>query len=575
MSVKLKIEKIKNKIRQYDYLYYVLDSPEVSDSTYDILFKELVNLEQLHPELITKCSPTQRLGGEVSSGFLSIKHDHAMISLDNVFDYNEFVEFNDRLNKSLNEVKFDYVGEPKIDGLAISLTYEKGLLVRALTRGDGKVGEDVLANVRTINAIPLRLLGDSYPDKFEVRGEIFITKTEFSRINKLQAEAGEKQFANLRNLAAGSLRQLDSKITATRKLSFLAYSVIGDLPVNQHYQRLKLINTFGLPINPWMKLLSGVNQVNDYFVDISKNRSGMDMEIDGVVFKVNDLSLQVKAGSTSRAPRWAIAWKFPAEEVSTKLLSIDVQVGRTGVLTPVGRLDPVSVGGVMVSSATLHNLGEISRKNIMIGDTVIIRRAGDVIPEIVMPILELRDSSAYEFIMPENCPSCGSKVVEDKSVIRCINSENCQSQLHQSIKHFVSRKGFEIKGLGDRIVANLIDNGLIKSFADIFTLSYDKLIKLEGMGDKSVNNLLLSIEKSKNTSLPKLLYSLGIGEVGETTANNIAKFFEFDLDKIIAADVEKLITVDDVGQIVAQNIVDYFANDKKMQQLKCLLDCGI
>ena len=562
-----KYNKLKQLIQQHDYQYYVLDKPTVSDAQYDSLLQELIKLEAKNPDLISQDSPSQRVGGKIRGDFNSIAHTEPMISLDNVFSKDKFLGFNQRIIKELAIENIELVAEPKLDGLAISLIYQQGLLTSAVTRGDGTIGEDVTHNVRTISSVPLRLLGKDIPENLVIRGEVFIDKADFDKLNQAQ---GEKKFINPRNTAAGSLRQKDPKLTAQRKLKFIAYSVISENNQTTHFENLLSVKKFGIPLNPEMKIVNNIEQACAYFEYIEKIREQLAMEIDGVVFKVNDLSLQKTLGQTARAPKWAIAWKFPAQEVTTKLLAIDIQVGRTGALTPVARLESVSVGGVMVSNASLHNIDNINRLDLRVGDTVIVRRAGDVIPEVVSVVKQLREPNLKKFSMPDNCPVCDSLVVDNK----CLAGLQCQAQLKQAIIHFTSRKALAIDGLGKSTINKMVDVGLIKSVLDLYQLKKSDLLSLEGMAEKSATNILTAINNSKQISLAKFLYGLGIAEVGETTAQNLVKHFSNDILQIINASEQQLLSVKDIGSVVAGNIINYFSDHTNLLLVRQLLECG-
>nr|MCH9770571.1 NAD-dependent DNA ligase LigA [Gammaproteobacteria bacterium] len=515
-KVREQLKKLRQEINEHNYRYYVLAEPSVPDSEYDRLFHQLKALETQHPELITSTSPTQRVGAKPLENFKQVTHQLPMLSLDNAFNEDELMAFNKRILQRLNidtEIEFDC--EPKLDGVAISLLYKKGELVQAATRGDGKIGEDVTQNVRTIKGIPLALRGKKIPRLLEVRGEIYIPKVGFEALNKAAIKNAQKTFANPRNAAAGSLRQLDSNITASRPLAFFAYAVgvveEGELAKTQA-EILKQLRIWGLPVAPEISTVKGIKACLDYFKRILKIRDSLAYEIDGVVFKVNLLSLQAQLGFVSRAPRWAIAHKFPAQEKITTVKAIEVQVGRTGAITPVARLEPVFVGGVTVSNATLHNFTELYRKDIRVGDSVIVRRAGDVIPEVVSYIPEKRPKNTRKIKLPTHCPVCDAEVEkpEEEVVLRCTGGLYCQAQLKESIKHFASRKAMDIDGLGDKLVELLVEKEIINDVTDLFNLNHLVLANLPRMGAKSADNLLASIEKSKATTLPRFIYSLGI-----------------------------------------------------------------
>ena len=572
------------QIHRYNHQYYVLDEPSVPDAEYDRLMRELTTFETEHPQLKLLDSPSQKVGGVALKSFSQVVHQLPMLSLDNVFSAQEWQAFVkrliDRLNKSQSKATVDFAicAEPKLDGLAVSLRYEKGVFVQAATRGDGTVGENITENVRTIKSIPLRLQGTSFPDVLEVRGEVFMPKASFDALNQQAIKKGEKGFANPRNAAAGSLRQLDSKITAKRNLAFYAYG-LGFVGVSEdgngvgenwlatsHYQRLCQIKALGLPMCPEVKLLENATQVEDFYQHILQQRAALSYEIDGTVFKVDDIALQQQLGFVARAPRWATAYKFPAQEELTILEAVDFQVGRTGAITPVARLKPIFVGGVTVSNATLHNQDEIDRLGIQINDTVIIRRAGDVIPQIVSVVVERRPENAEVISFPKVCPVCESAVMkaEGEAVLRCTGGLYCQAQRKEAIKHFASRKALDVDGLGDKLVEQLVDEGLIKTPADLFKLTSLDVSTMARMGQKSADNLIKGLESAKSTTLAKFVYALGIREVGETTAANLAQYFR-TFAAIKAANDEQLQQVPDVGVIVAKNIVNFFAQAHNLE----------
>ncbi|MBV36456.1 MAG: DNA ligase (NAD(+)) LigA [Rickettsiales bacterium] len=575
------LERLRSLINNYNYQYYVLDDPSVPDAEYDRLYRELAKLESEHPELITEDSPTQRVGAKPDTGFAEVVHELPMLSLDNAMDSDEMKSFNRRVKERLAQSEdIEYVCEPKLDGLAISLLYENGLLTRAATRGDGSQGENITLNARTIRPIPLKLRTNNPPQRLEVRGEVFMLKSAFEAINEEARNTGAKVFANPRNAAAGSLRQLDPQITAKRNLSFYAYSmglVSGDFKLaDKHYDRLEQIKELGLPVSSEVKVVEGISGCLEYYEDIAERRDSLEYEIDGVVNKVNSIALQDRLGFVARAPRWAIAHKFPAQEEITQLLGVDFQVGRTGALTPVARLEPVSVGGVTVSNATLHNMDEITRLGVKIKDSVVIRRAGDVIPQVVSVILDRRPDDAEAIEMPVECPVCGSAVerTEGEAVIRCTGGLVCSSQRNEAIKHFASRKAMDIDGLGDKLVEIFTEKGFVKSISDLYRLTKEQIAGLDRMGEKSAENLLTALETSKTTTLPKFLYALGIREVGEVTAKNLANHF-FTIDAVMNADMHDLEAVSDVGPIVAQHVKVFFENPDNRQQVKELIELGV
>jgi DNA ligase (NAD+) len=571
---------LREEIDYHNYRYYVLDDPEIPDSEYDRLLRELQALEARHPELITADSPTQRVGAEPLDAFDEVLHRVPMLSLDNAFSEEEMADFDRRVRDKLDtEEQIVYAAEPKLDGLAISLRYEQGHLVQAATRGDGSRGEDVTHNVRTIPSVPLRLLGEGWPAVLEVRGEVYMPKQGFEALNRRAREAGEKEFANPRNAAAGSLRQLDPRITAERPLAFYCYGfgeIEGGALAPGHSAGIGKLRAWGLRISPELKQVTGVEGCLAYYQDLAQRREQLGYEIDGVVFKVDRLDLQERLGFVSRAPRWAIAQKFPAQEEMTRLLAIDMQVGRTGALTPVARLEPVNVAGVTVTNATLHNLDEIRRKDIRVGDTVIIRRAGDVIPQVLQIVSKRRPKGTMEFTMPDHCPECGSEVIrdEDEAVIRCSGGLFCPAQRKEAIKHFASRRALDIEGLGDKLVEQLVDEGLVEDPSDLFQLAPETLAGLERMGEKSAANLIDALEKSKNTTLARFLYALGIREVGEATALGLALHYG-DLRRLQEADEEELQQVPDVGPIVADHIVTFFRQPHNLEVIERLLAAGI
>jgi len=575
-------QRLKSELNQYNHAYYVLDDPSVPDSEYDRLMRELQDIELQYAELQTPDSPSQRVGGKALDSFSQVKHEVPMLSLDNAFSDTEMVDFERRIKDRINlaqDQNLTYACEPKLDGVAVSLIYQKGLLIRGATRGDGSVGEDITANVRTIKSIPLRLQGDDYPELLEVRGEIYMPRDGFNEFNTKAREAGDKPFVNPRNAAAGSLRQLDSKITATRPLEMCAYSVgqyQGDQKPDSHFAMLKLLGTLGFKINQHIKQVEGIDACEDYYQYLAGLRDQLDYDIDGIVYKVNDFKLQQRLGFVAKAPRWAIARKFPAQEEMTRLLDVEFQVGRTGAVTPVARLEPVFVGGVTVGNATLHNADEINRLGVCVGDTVIVRRAGDVIPQIAKVVLEKRPQDAQPIVFPDRCPVCQSSVkrVEGEAVARCTGGLFCGAQTKEAIKHYASRKAMDIDGLGDKLVDALVDHELIYSIADLYELKLEKLINLERMAKKSAENLLNSIEASKQTTLAKFLYSLGIREVGEATAQTLANNFG-TLDAVIAATVEQLLDVEDVGPVVARHIVDFFRNPDNLSIVEAIRNFGV
>ncbi len=581
-----KVNKLKDELNHHNYQYYVLDCPEISDSGYDKLLRELQEIEAQYPELVTPDSPTQRVGATPLTEFNSVKHEMPMLSLANAFSDKEFSEFNQRVVDLLikadvcNSSDIKYAAEPKLDGLAISLLYEKGILVRGATRGDGSTGEDVTQNIRTIETIPLKLLGNKTPSRLEVRGEVIMDKKGFEKLNQVQRKNNEKIFANPRNAAAGSLRQLDSRITATRPLSFFCYGIgiISDdvaLP-DTHSGIMALLKSWGMRVNPESKVVVGVSGADSYYENLLNKRESLEYEIDGIVYKVDNLAQQKILGFVARAPRWAIARKFPAHEEMTRVLGIDIQVGRTGALTPVARLEPVFVGGVTVSNATLHNQDEIERLDIRVGDTVVIRRAGDVIPQVVNVVLSKREGKPRKFKMPTHCPVCGSLAVrnENEVVTSCSGGLFCEAQGKQAIIHFASRKAMNIDGLGDKLIELLVDEGLIKTSADLYSLTHEQLAGLERMGDKSAAKLLNALSQSKQTSFARFIFALGIHDVGETTAKTLAENFQ-SLEELELASVDELLSIRDVGPVVANNVMTFFKQKHNREVIDALLDAGI
>ena len=575
-------QRLKDELNQHNHSYYVLDNPTVPDSEYDRLMRELQQIEQQFTALQTPDSPSQRVGGEALDSFQQVKHHVPMLSLDNAFSDSDMLDFDRRIKERLNvdvTHKIAYVCEPKLDGVAVSLIYKNGTLVRGATRGDGSVGEDITANVRTINSIPLKLQGTNFPEILEVRGEIYMPREGFDQLNQKALLSGDKPFVNPRNAAAGSLRQLDSKITATRPLEMCAYSTgqfVGGNKPDSHFQALTHLGHWGFKINPYVELVKGVDALEKYYAKLASLRAQLDYEIDGIVYKVNDLHLQQRLGFVAKAPRWAIARKFPAQEEMTRLLDVEFQVGRTGAVTPVARLQPVFVGGVTVANATLHNADEIARLGVCIGDMVIVRRAGDVIPQIVKVVTEKRPEGALPVVFPERCPVCQSAVKrsENEAVARCTGGLFCGAQTKEAIKHYASRKAMDIDGLGDKLVDLLVDQELIYSVADLYELQLDRLIDLDRMAHKSAENLLNAIVASKHTTLAKFLFALGIREVGEATGQTLAQYFG-SLDAVIEADLDQLLEVDDVGPIVARHIVDFFNNPDNLSIISALRESGV
>jgi len=574
-----RIAELREQVRLYNRQYYVLDQPSIPDAEYDRLYRELQALEQEHPELVTHDSPTQRVGGEPLKAFVQVRHELPMLSLANVFNQQELEDFDRRVREGLETEQAEYAAEMKLDGLAVSLLYEDGGLARAATRGDGSSGEDVTANVRTIRAVPLRLTGSGIPARLEVRGEVYIPRKGFEKLNQRQREAGGKEFANPRNAAAGSLRQLDPAITATRPLSMFCYAVGvvdgGRLP-GRHSEVLARLADWGLRVSAHNRVVTGVRGCLDYYRHVLQQRDGLGYDIDGVVYKVNRLDQQATLGAVSRAPRWAVAHKFPPEEELTTVSAIDVQVGRTGALTPVARLAPVAVGGVTVTNATLHNQDEIERKDVRAGDTVVVRRAGDVIPEVVSVVRERRPAGTRPFRMPKQCPACDSDVVrpEGEAVARCSGGLYCPAQRRQAIEHYASRRAMDIDGLGEKLVAALVDGGLAHDLADLYGLRQQDLAELDRMGDKSAAGLLAALEQSRETELGRFIYALGIRGVGEATAQTLSLHYG-DLDRLMAADAEDLQSVPDVGPVVAENVRTFFGQAHNREVIQRLLAAGV
>ncbi len=578
-NIKDKIQELIGKISAFDYQYYVLDNPSISDFEYDKIFRSLVDLENENPELIRPDSPSQRVGGKALDAFESVIHRQAMLSLNNAFDDDELIAFDKRIKDDIGIDEVEYAVEPKFDGLAITLTYENGIFVQGATRGDGYTGENVTHNLKTIRSIPTKLNYIHPPKLLEVRGEVLMLKKDFELLNQKQESLGEKQFANPRNAAAGSLRQLDPRITATRPLTFFSYGLgvcEPNLNLKTHTQTIQLLKQFNLPISDLSTSVKGIKGLQSFYDKVSKLRNALAYDIDGVVYKVNSFNYQNELGFVSRAPRWAIAHKFPAEEALTEILDINVQVGRTGAITPVARLKPVFVGGVTVTNATLHNEDEMTRKDVHIGDIVSVRRAGDVIPEIVRVLINKRPKTIKKFRMPTECPECGSALVriDDEAIIRCSGGLVCPAQQKQSIIHFASRKAMDIEGLGDKSVEQLVTVGLIHELPDIFKLKLEQLINLDRMAEKSSRNLLDAIEKSKSTSLPRFIYALGIRNVGESTAKDLAGFYG-DLDEIMKQTEESLQIVPDIGPTVAKSISDFFRQTKSREVINSLIGLGV
>ena len=576
---KKRYEELKEIIQKHAYLYHTEDKPEISDAEYDLYFKELLDLEKAHPNFVDSNSPSQRVGSKPLDGFTKSEHLSPMLSLENAFNDEDLIDFERKIKeRSLVEGGIVYSAEPKLDGVAVNLLYENGKLVKASTRGDGKVGEDITHNIKTIKTIPLALIGSKFPNSLEVRGEVFINKNDFYQINEDSEKKGEKVFANPRNAAAGSLRQLDPSVTSKRPLKIFIYGFgvleDKDLPDNQ-YEMLSMASRWGLPINSETKICNSLQESIDYFEYISSKRDKLNYEIDGVVYKVNDFGLQKKLGQVSRAPRWAIARKFPAEVGRTLLKKISFQVGRLGSITPVAELDPVLVGGVTISNASLHNFDEIDRLDVREGDHVLLKRAGDVIPQIIEVDLKVRPESAKKVKIPQFCPCCEEPLNKDEDgvVLRC-NNKKCPDQLIEVFKHFVSRNAMNIDGLGEKILEQFIEEKLITKIDDLYSLTHEEISELPGLGDKSAKNLIESIKNSKNISMNRFIYALGIREVGETTALNLSLHFS-NLEELMGADQDDLLEINDIGPVAATYIEEYFKDKSNRDTVYSLLEKGI
>ncbi|HEL6720232.1 TPA: NAD-dependent DNA ligase LigA [Listeria monocytogenes] len=573
MADKKRYEELINILDQYSYDYYVIDNPTVEDAEYDQKMQELLKIEEAHPEWVTPESPSKRVGGEVLEGFKKVAHDTPMLSLANAFNQEDLADFDRRIRDKVGD-DIAYMCELKIDGLAVSLQYENGKYKQGATRGDGTIGEDITANLRTIRSIPMKLQKDY---SIEVRGEAFMPKRSFQKLNEIREEEGQMLFANPRNAAAGSLRQLDTKIAASRNLDIFLYAVadFGEMGVETHSAGLDMLETLGLKVNKERRLCNSLEEVYAYIEEWTEKRAGLAYDIDGIVLKLNNLEQQRQMGNTVKSPRWSIAYKFPAEEVPTKLLDIELNVGRTGVITPTAVLEPVRVAGTTVSRASLHNEDLITEKDIRIGDTVLIKKAGDIIPEVIKSITEKRSGSEEPFHMPKNCPACDSELVrlEEEVALRCINPK-CPAQIKEGLIHFVSRNAMNIDGLGEKVIIQLFSQHLIKDVADLFFLSKEKLLELERRGEKSVTNLLASIEASKQNSLEKLLFGLGIRHVGAKAAKSLAIHFD-TMDNLKVADKETLTSINDIGEKMADSIVTYFANEEVHDLLEELKRAGV
>jgi len=566
-NIKEKINLLRNSINEHNYAYYVLDNPILSDQEYDNLFRELQSLEKNYPEFIDSQSPTQRVGHPVESGFESFNHRIPMLSLSNAITNEEIFDFNKRINKWLNTDSVSYVAEPKIDGLGVSLIYENGNLTRALTRGDGYSGEDITHNIRTINAIPLQLRKNEkkFPSFIEIRGEIFMLKDEFLNLNKLRSEKDQKLFANARNAAAGSVRQLDPQVTAKRKLSIFCYEIgsTDDLNIGKHWEMLDYIRSIGLPVNPLSKTVQGSDEIIKYHNNLEQKRDNIPYEIDGSVIKIDDYHLRESLGERARSPRWAIAAKFKSKQAETQILDIVLQVGRTGVITPVAKVQDVEISGAVITSATLHNQDEIDKKDIRINDFIIIERSGDVIPKVLETIKKKRPTNTKKFnISNFTCPSCDSSIkrTKDEVAYRCVNLQ-CKAKIKGAIEHFCSKNAMNIDGLGPQIVDQLMDENLIKNVDDLFTITYSDLISLDRFQDKSANNLINSIEQSKDTTFPRFVFSLGIPHVGQHVSKILDSYCNSSVDNLSKVSFEELENIDGIGSIVAQSVIDFFQNN--------------
>ena len=579
-DIELEIRKLIDEINFHNYQYHGMDDPKISDQEFDQMVKALHDLEKKYPQLIQVDSPTQRVGSKPIDRFIQIDHLTPMLSLDNVFSMNELMSFEKRIKDKLSlKEDIEFIAEPKFDGVAVNLLYESGKLSYATTRGDGKTGEDVTHNVLTIKSIPITLNTSSPPEKVEIRGEIIISKNDFEKMNRENEEKNLKVFANPRNAAAGSIRQLDPNIAKSRPLRFYAHGyglLSNENDFTNHSDVIEYLNDSGIVVSPLSQLLTGAHECEKYYKKIDSTRGSLDFEIDGVVYKVNKISYQKELGFVSKAPRWAIAHKFSSVEVQSIILDVDFQVGRTGTITPVAKLDPINVGGVVVSNATLHNMDEIRRKDIRNGDHVFVRRAGDVIPEIVSVNKKKRGQQTKKIVFPSHCPSCGSEIIrkEGESAAKCTGGNACPDQIKEGLKHFVSRNAFDIEGLGEKIIDQLLDSNLIKTTSDLFSLKFDELISLERMAEKSSQNLLTSIESSKIISFERFIYAQGINDVGLATSKSLAESFS-SLEELINTEIEELLMIRDIGPIVANSILDFFKNIKNIENINRLIDMGV
>ena len=579
-DIELKIRKLIDEINFHNYQYHGMDDPKISDQEFDQMVRALHDLEKNYPQLIEADSPTQRVGSKPIDRFIQIDHLTPMLSLDNVFSKDELISFEKRIKDKLSlKENIEFIAEPKFDGVAVNLVYESGILSYATTRGDGKTGEDVTHNILTIKSIPIRLNTSSPPEKIEIRGEIIISKNDFEKMNRENEANNLKVFANPRNAAAGSIRQLDPNIAKSRPLRFYAHGygfLSNENDFNNHSDVIKYLNNSGIVISPLSQIVTGAEECDKYYQNIDSTRDSLDFEIDGVVYKVNNISYQKELGFVSKAPRWAIAHKFSSVEVESKILDVDFQIGRTGTITPVAKLDPINVGGVIVSNATLHNMDEISRKDIRNGDHVFVRRAGDVIPEIVSVNKKKRSQQTKKIVFPKQCPSCGSEIVrkEGESAAKCTGGSVCPDQIKEGLKHFVSRNAFDIEGLGEKIIDQLLDSNLIRTTSDLFSLNSDELISLERMAEKSSQNLLISIEESKMISFDRFIYAQGINDVGLATSKSLSENFS-SLEELINTGIEELLTIRDIGPIVANSILDFFKDIKNLDNIDRLIEKGV
>ena len=576
ITAEKKIKDLRKKIIEYDYAYYIEDQPLVADSVYDACFAELKGLEEKYPKLITELSPTQRLSGLAITSFNKVKHVSQMLSLDNAFNKDDIISFDSRLKQKLDVSSIEYIAEPKLDGVAISLTYKNGVLTRAATRGDGHVGEDVTHNIKTLRSLAMELLSDDVPDHLEVRGEVYFPKEKFITLNETLKDQGEKVFANPRNAAAGSLRQLDPKITASRPLMICCYGIGNIIPgILTHSEVLQKLSSWGLPTSKYVEVVLGVSNLMNYYEKMHKIRGTIPYEIDGLVYKVNNLKSQALLGAVARSPRWAIAHKFPAHEEQTTIEAVDFQVGRTGQVTPVARLNPVMLAGVVVKNATLHNMSELERKDIRVYDTVIVRRAGDVIPEVVGVNLDLRHSHCEEVKAPKFCPVCNScLVIESPEMLRCPATKTCLAQLKGRLEHFVTKRAMDIDGLGKSSIASFVDLGIIKNFSDIYNLEMSVLVDLDSFAEKSSQNLIEAINKSKKTTLSKFIYALGIREVGLVTAEAIASYVG-NIESLLTISYDQLINIENVGPTLASNIIKYIEDKENINEINNLISLGL